>query len=198
MCYFAQSKYMLFVVPCKIIETRRFVCMCVCFVISTCCFLCSCRMCFCFSQTNCIMNEISFSWSANCARSLSLFLFFIHPQHLIAFTFFSSFLLAFFLSCRSAYIRVGVWHGMTATFKQWIDTCLHRIRPVISISMPFFRKYYVNKIVVCIWNEAVIKMTGFMERKKKKRMLIHRSLTSIQLNGYYYAFFFFNLNNENT
>lgn len=119
--------------------------------------LSACEMCFCFSQTNCVMNKISFSWSVNCA----LFLLPFPPTHLSFSIFLNSFTFSLLVETRTYSTRY--WHGVTATFKRRIDTCLHRIRPVISISMPS-PKYYVNKIVVCIQNEAVIKMTGFTEK----------------------------------
>lgn len=91
----------------------------------------ACEMCFCFSQTNSVMNdEISFlrsvNWSAEYAR--------VSPSPWSRFMFFDWFLLGF---CRvREHTFHWYWHGVNATINRRIDTCLHRIRPVISISMP--------------------------------------------------------------
>lgn len=135
---------------CKISETLRFVYFMIFFLFPfyhpLFLFVCKMKMCFCFSQTNCVMNKFSM-----CA---------IEPAHAFLF----SFLCFFFISFS--------WHDTyqsLATIPYQMCHChIHKngctsaphTRSIISISI---LEYYVNNIVVCIQNETVIKMTGFME-----------------------------------
>lgn len=134
-------------------------------------------MCFCFSQTNCVMNENFIFDEPKCAHT------------------FSRRFPSFCCCCCSLPLRCDETH--TANVDMLCDCHIHKywyMSTLYTAHDPLYRFQCTStmsiKFVVCIRNEAVIKLAGIHGK------CYHTEVSSIQLNGYYYAFF--NLSNENT